>query len=414
MNGDQLTAPRDETAKFERGLRACMLAYTFYETDGRVIRYAEALARAGARVDAITLFRPGQARHEVIDGVEVVRIQERQKNERSKYQHLLKMLLFFFRSLFVVTRRHLAQRYDVIHVHSLPDFEVFAACLAKLLGAKLILDIHDLSPEFYANKFGKSGDSLVFRSLAAAERASVAFADHVIAANDLWHDKLKARCRVEERKITTFLNYPDRAVFRPGLRKDDPTRPFVFIYPGSLNRHQGLDIAVKAFALAAPDLPGAEFHVYGEGGMLEELRALVAASGLGERVRLRAPLPIRRIAQVMADADVGVVPKRDDSFGGEAFSTKILEFMTLGVPLIVSETRIDRHYFDSSLVRFFEPGSEQDLARAMREAFAQPARNAELAANAARRAEDFTWTLKEREYLALIDGLCAGRSRRAT
>jgi glycosyltransferase involved in cell wall biosynthesis len=413
VTSEQAAAARLDAPASESGLRVCMLAYTFYETDGRVIRYAEALARAGAQVDAITLYRPGQARREIINGVEVVRIQERQKNERSRYQHIFKMLCFFFRSMVAVTRRHLTRRYDVIHVHSLPDFEVFAACIAKLLGARLILDIHDLSPEFYANKFGKSSGSLVFRSLALVERSSVAFADHVIAANDLWFDKLQARCKARG-KLTTFLNYPDRTIFRPGLRATTGDAPFVFVYPGSLNRHQGLDIAVNAFKLAAADMPDAEFHIYGEGGAIDDIRGLIETSGMPDRIRLRPPLPIQKIAQIMADSDVGIVPKRDDSFGGEAFSTKILEFMALGVPLIVSATRIDKHYFTDSLVRFFEPGSEQDLARAMREAFSQHERNQELVANALRHVENFTWTTKQQDYLSIVRGLTAGRPRRAT
>ncbi len=35
-------------------------------------------------------------------------------------------------------------------------------------------------------------------------------------------------------------------------------------------------------------------------------------------------------------ADLGVVPKRAEGFGNEAFSTKILEFMACGVPVLVS------------------------------------------------------------------------------
>ena len=96
------------------------------------------------------------------------------------------------------------------------------------------------------------------------------------------------------------------------------------------------------------------------------------------------------------------MPKRDDSFGGEAFSTKILEFMALGVPLIVSATRIDRHYFDDTMVRFFKSGNVQDLARAMREAYSQRARNQELALNSLVHVENFTWTTKQAEYLAII------------
>jgi glycosyltransferase involved in cell wall biosynthesis len=413
VTSEQLSPTRDEASTSGSGLRVCMLAYTFYETDGRVIRYAEALSRHGAQVDAITLYRPGQVRHEIINGVDVVRIQERQKSETSKYQHLFKMLGFLLRSMFAVTRRHLSRRYDVIHVHSLPDFEVFAAIIAKLLGAKLILDIHDLSPEFYANKFNRSQDSLIFKSLALVERMSVAFVEHVIAANDLWFTKLEGRCKASG-KISVFLNYPDKSIFFPALRTTTRSNPFVFVYPGSLNRHQGLDIAVRAFQLAAADIAHAEFHIYGEGGALEEIRALIQSYGLENRIRLNPPLPIHKIAQVMADADVGIVPKRDDSFGGEAFSTKILEFMALGVPLIVSATRIDKHYFNDSLVRFFEPGSEQDLARAMREAFSQPIRNQELAANSLRHVENFSWATRQHDYIALVRGLACGRPRRAT
>ena len=48
MIGDQISKARLDAPTIEPGLRVCMLAYTFYETDGRVIRYEEALARHGA------------------------------------------------------------------------------------------------------------------------------------------------------------------------------------------------------------------------------------------------------------------------------------------------------------------------------------------------------------------------------
>ena len=64
----------------------------------------------------------------------------------------------------------------------------------------------------------------------------------------------------------------------------------------------------------------------------------------------------------MAEADLGIVPKRNDSFGDEAFSTKILEFMASGVPVVVSSTRVDRHYFNDKVVRFFPSGDIGRLA----------------------------------------------------
>ena len=83
---------------------------------------------------------------------------------------------------------------------------------------------------------------------------------------------------------------------------------------------------------------------------------------------MRGSLPTHaacaRSARHLANADLGVVPKRADSFGNEAYSTKIMEFMSLGVPVVVSSTKIDRFYFDDSVVRFFESGNADALATA--------------------------------------------------
>jgi len=52
-----------------------------------------------------------------------------------------------------IARRQFSTRYQLIHVHSVPDFLVFAAIVPKLLGTPVVLDIHDVLPEFYASKF---------------------------------------------------------------------------------------------------------------------------------------------------------------------------------------------------------------------------------------------------------------------
>jgi glycosyltransferase involved in cell wall biosynthesis len=387
-----------------RPIRACMLAYTFYETDGRVMRYAEALAQEGAQVDAIVLGRPGQPREEFARGVRILRVQTREKNERGKLAYLLRIVRFLMRSMAEVTLQHLKGRYDVIHVHSVPDFEVFAALVPKLSGTKVILDIHDLVPEFYAAKFGDSHDSLIFRALMLIERLSAGFADHVIAANDIWLERIQSRSSRLD-KCSVFINYPDLSIFRSTLRTRGDDGRFILSYPGNLNWHQGLDIAIKAFAVAQREAPGMEFHIHGEGSAKPELERLVRELGLECKVLLKEPLPLREIAVVMANADLGVVAKRDDSFGGEAFSTKILEFMALGVPIVVADTRIDRHYFDDTLLRFFKSGDVQALAQALVDAYRQRECGAALAANALAYVRANSWGTKKNDYLAVVRGL---------
>src|SRR5277367_5389698 len=122
---------------------------------------------------------------------------------------------------------------------------------------------------------------------------------------------------------------------------------------------------------------------------------MVVELGLQSRVFICEPLPLRGIPEIMESADLGIVPKRKDSFGNEAFSTKILEFMAMGVPVIVADTQVDRYYFDESVVRFFNGGDEQDLASRMLELILDPDARRFLASNATRYVDTVDWNAKK-------------------
>ncbi len=386
-----------------RKLKACMVAYSFYDTDNRVKRYAETLRRYGAEVDVIALKKEGQAASASLNGVNVFRIQKRVVNEKGAVSHLLRHLSFLLKAAGLLTRQSLRNHYDIIHVHNVPDFQVFAALVPKLAGSKIILDIHDILPEFYASKFTAGGKSFVFNALLRVERLSAAFAHHVIISNHVWEERLVGRAVTRE-KCTTIMNYPDPRVFARRSQDRTPGK-FVMIYPGTLNWHQGVDMAVKAFALIKDRVPDAEFHIYGDGPMRGAIKRLIEDLGVRDRVSLRASLPSEEIAAVMANADLGVVPKRNDAFGGDAFSTKIFEFMALGVPVVVAETRIDRYYFNDTIVRFFEPENIASLATTIEELIRSKEQRDRLAANAAAFVSSYTWDKRENDYLSLVDRL---------
>jgi glycosyltransferase involved in cell wall biosynthesis len=384
-------------------MKVCMLSYSFYESDNRVMRYAEALAQRGDHVDVIALRRPGQTRREALNGVNVIRIQQRIPDEKSRAAYLAKLSLFLMRAGCLLSWKHLRSRYHLVHVHSVPDYLVFAAFLPRLTGAKIILDIHDLLPEFYASKFQSEQNSPVYRLLLWVERISAAFAHRVIIANDVWRKKLVARS-VPDFKCAAILNYPDFRLFRPNGRARNDGK-FVMMFPGTLSWHQGVDIAIRAFARIRDAAPNAEFHIYGEGRVQSSLRTLVKELGLQERVLFKPVQPLREIAAVMENADLGVVPKRKDSFGDEAFSTKILEFMALGVPVIVSDSTVDRYYFNDSVVQFFRGGDEEDLARCILRLIREPELRQHLVRNASDFVQNYDWERKKGEYLKLVDSL---------
>ena len=77
--------------------RVCMITHSFYEGDTRVIRYAEALAQRGDSVEVFALrAKPEMPREEIINGVKLIRVQDRSsKRSSSKASYLYPLLRFF-------------------------------------------------------------------------------------------------------------------------------------------------------------------------------------------------------------------------------------------------------------------------------------------------------------------------------
>jgi glycosyltransferase involved in cell wall biosynthesis len=384
--------------------KVCMLVHNSYETDNRVRRYAEALAKRGDHVDVIAL-AGGKVplNSEEICGVNVFRVQHRVRDERGKWTYAWRLLRFLTVSSIFLTRKHHRNRYDVIHVHNLPDFLVFAAWYPKISGTRVILDIHDIVPELFANKFDAQPGNIYIGFLKFIEKAAAAFADFVIVSNHLWYEKLIGRS-VPKEKCSVFLNHVDSGLFfrRERTRTDDR---FIILFPGSFQWHQGLDLAIEAFAKIHEQVPQAEFHIYGGGDEKAELLELTKRLGLDGKVKFCGSVSLEKIADVISNADMGIVPKRADSFGNEAYSTKIMEFMSQGVPVVLSRTKIDNFYFDDSVVRFFESGNVEALAAAMLDVIENRKLRESLIAGGYRYVDLHSWDRRKAEYLALVDSL---------
>src|ERR1700716_2968766 len=303
--------------------KVCMLVHNTYETDNRVRRYAETLAKRGDHVEVIALTGgTGPMVNEEINGVRVFRVQNRVRNERGKWTYPWRLMRFLLVSSIFMSKRHHRIKYDVVHVHNLPDFLVFAAWYPKMTGARIILDIHDIVPELFASKFETGDRSHYVSWLKIVEKFSARFADQGIVSNHLWYETLLSRS-VPAGKCIVILNHVDPAIFyrRSRTRNDGK---FIILFPGSFQWHQGLDIAIEAFSKLKDAVPNAELHLYGTGSTESDLVELAKRLDLNGKVKFCGGLPLDHIADVIANSDLGVVPKRADSFGNQAYSTKIM------------------------------------------------------------------------------------------
>jgi glycosyltransferase involved in cell wall biosynthesis len=73
----------------------------------------------------------------------------------------------------------------------------------------------------------------------------------------------------------------------------------------------------------------------------------------------------------------------------------------------VSDTRVDRYYFDESVVRFFESGNDEELAQAMYEVLTNSQLRVSMIRNASEYVARQSWERHKSGYLQLVDALIA-------
>ncbi len=139
--------------------RHCMVVYAYYPlTETRVQREAEALVDAGYAVDVICLRDQSEQMRERYRGVEVHRLPVG-IDKASLGHQFLSYVRFCVLAAGHLARLQRQRPYDTVQVHNLPDFLVFSAIVPKLKGVPVLLDLHDLMPEFFASRFARQCDA---------------------------------------------------------------------------------------------------------------------------------------------------------------------------------------------------------------------------------------------------------------
>ncbi len=383
-----------------------MISYSRF-FDSRVQRYARSLAKRGNLVDSICLATKGKKENRLINGIQPYPLLTREYNERSLFSYLRKMFSFIILSTITCTRFYFQKRYDIIHFHNVPDFGIFCTIIPKLMGSKIILDIHDILPEFYMRKFSVSENHVSIRFLKWIEKISCHYADHVITVTELWRQRLIERS-VQPEKCTVILNAPDAEIFNNRFKKIPKKRDhsFTLSYHGNFTEPTGVDIIIKALALVIQNIPDIQLLLIGKGREDLHLKKLTKTLHLEEHIHFKEPIPVDCIPELLSSVDAGIDPKRDGIYSGETLSVKAMEYLAMETPLIISKTKISQLYFDDSMVMFFKPDNEQDLAERIIELFrSYPERRKRMLKNTKHFIQEYSWEKYQNIYLNLLNNL---------
>jgi glycosyltransferase involved in cell wall biosynthesis len=383
-----------------------MAAYTNYRRDPRVKREAEALVEAGHRVVFLARRQRGEPNRETIAGVEVIKTIGAMDKCTSFAQYMVDYATFFIMIVGHLLRHPL--RYQLVHINNMPDFLVFAAWLPRLLGRPVIHDVHDLMPELYAERIASGQKHWMLRVLALQERWSGRFATVVLTVEERLKDILSER-GIPRAKIHVLMNLPDERIFaaREPLQRKGDDMPFVMVYHGTLARRLGLDIAIEAVATVRVEIPRMELRIVGAGEERARLIELRDRLGLRDVVTFSEGfVPVERIPAIIRDADVGIIPLRACSGTDIMLPTKLLEYVSVGIPCIVPRSGTITRYFDEQMVQFFEAESVDSLADAILGLYTNPERRTALAQCASERfGKDHRWSEHKKLYTGLVERL---------
>jgi len=389
--------------------RHCMVVFATYPYgETRVQREAEALVGHGYEVDVICLRGQSDTAVDTHHGVTIYRLPMRRARKRTLAAGVLDYIAFFAMASVKLARLNLLRHYDVVQVHNLPDFLVFAALIPKLTGSRVILDLHDLMPEFYQGRFGQESNGFLMRLILIQEKLSCRFADHVITVTEHWRQTLVKR-GVPPEKCSVVMNLADGHIFHRFPPEDAPPKDgdrFRLFYHGYMPERYGLDLVLQAMGRVRHQIPEIHLTLVGGGEHLATLKRMSEDLDLKENcVEFIRCVPAEKLPALIAVADVGVVPYRDDIFTDSLLPTKLMEYAVMGLPSIVARTSAISAYFDETMVQFFAPDDVEDLARCILTLYSDRKRLAQLAQGIQKFNQRHNWTKAGAEYVALVERL---------
>ena len=382
--------------------RVAILVHALVPGDTRIRRQTDALIEAGYEVDVFALRGRGEDA-ETRDGpLRIVRLPV-SRWFTGFAGHIAEYLAFTAVATPRLAAAHRSRSYDLVQVATVPDFLAFAALPVKWMGVPLLLDLHEDMPEFFRDRFASPVLRPLLPLVTAVTRASAAVSTELVTVHEPLR-RLSIERGVDPEKIEIVMNSADETIFDPARHE---RRPFMadgtlrIIHHSNLQRIYGLDRAIAAIAALRNEVP-LHLDVYGDGPWRPQIEAAIREHDVGELVTLHGRVPLDELPRVISEHDLGIVPSIHEPYLEYSLSTKLLEYVAMGLPAIASDLATNRAHFTDDAILFVRGGDPASLADAIRATVADPAAAAARAREAQRQGAAYAWGAQKARYVALV------------
>ena len=385
-------------------MRVAMVVYAPYSRDARVRRYAESLAQKKHRVEIICLHENYQPADK---NIRLIMFPLGRRRINLPW-YFLEYAFFFLYALTILSWRSLFHRYSFVHVHNMPDFLVFTALIPKLIGSRIILDMHDPMPELFMTKYRLERKNWLVLMVLFMEKWCFAFADKIITANGEFKKIFLSRNSAPSEKIEVINNFPDQKLFKY-QKRSGRLSGFRLMYMGTIDERFNLEIALEAMPRLIKKISGLQFiiipKIENEGNYYRHLLNRINELGINKYVVIKKPLSLEAISKEIIKADIGLTLLKKNLFTEKIMPLKLTEFLACGIPVVATKTGLLEKTFSDKMICFLEKNTSEEFYRKVLDLYRDKNLRKSLSRHAVLFFKKFNWPAEEKKYDQIIKSL---------
>jgi len=256
------------------------------------------------------------------------------------------------------------EKFDVIHIHDLP-LSIIGVEIKKKFKTRLVIDLHENWPALI--KTAAHTQTFLGRLLSSNsqwinyEKRMLPEADKVITIIEEARDRI-INLGIDPLKVSMVsntINFENLSI-NPKTRNDDS---FVIFYGGAINRHRGLQVVLNAMKILLSKNIDVRLWIVGDGSFRKSLEQQSEQLGIGSNVRFHGQKPFNELLNILADADVAIIPHVRTDNNDASSPNKLYQYMYLDKPIISSDcTSLKRIINETKTGFIYSNDSAEDLA----------------------------------------------------
>jgi len=311
--------------------KVCILTTVHQPFDVRIFhKEAKSLAKAGYDVTLIAQ----HAENEVVGGINIIAL-PKPKNR------FVRIFGLSWKTLILALR----QKYDIYHFHD-PEL-IFIGIILKILGKKVIYDVHEDYPDYILEKMYlphwiKFPFSKIMKFV---EWLTGKALDYIITADSGVYKRFPCK------KAEIIYNYPDLSTFR--RKEKEEAKLYDLIYPGTVSNYilnSIIDVTIevlktkldfKVLLISSNTMIGNK--------SLKRIAEQIKKRGITENtIKLMGHIPHDEVCSYIKQSRIGFIPLPNTPKFQKNIPTKLFEFMFCKIPVVASDLFPTRQFVENN------------------------------------------------------------------